>query len=396
MNLIFPESFPLLGATLADSAGGLPAPLWFIQFFKIVGFTLHVLMMNLWFVGLPAALAMFIVGGTSGRAWSRRFFQQLPTIVAFGINFGIVPLLFLQTAYYKAFYTGTVLMAWPWLLVLLWVMISYYSVYIAAFAAKGEPKPLKSQLIVFFGSLASLFFIIAGLTMSTGITFMASPQSWDAVWESTQVGGATRGTALPIHNYVVVYRILTMLGIAFVTTGVWAFFDGAWLGGAAGCCTDKSCAVNKPSCCWLRCFSTVMAIIGATVTTYAYGKYLGLVSDPIIAAINSPGNAIVTSISKYVFCIPAGLLILICLVPSGCRKALALLAFVAQLGAVGVWATVRQWIQHLEIVPVMDAANMPESVQWSPIIAFLILFVFGLLVCGWIVSRVVVGCKTAE
>ncbi|MBR0238684.1 MAG: hypothetical protein IJQ39_11375, partial [Thermoguttaceae bacterium] len=360
------------------------------------GFTLHVLMMNLWFVGLPAALAMFIVGGTSGRAWSRRFFQQLPTIVAFGINFGIVPLLFLQTAYYKAFYTGTVLMAWPWLMVLLWVMISYYSVYVAAFSAKGEPTPLKSQLIVFFGSLASLFFIIAGLTMSTGITFMASPQSWDAVWESTQVGGATLGTALPIHNYVVVYRILTMLGIAFVTTGVWAFFDGAWLGGAAGCCTDKSCAVNKPSCCWLRCFSTVMAIIGATVATYAYGKYLGLVSDPIIEAINSPGNAIVTSISKYVFCIPAGLLILICLVPSGCRKALALLAFVAQLGAVGVWATVRQWIQHLEIVPVMDAAKMTQSVQWSPIIAFLVLFVFGLLVCGWIVSRVVVGCKTAE
>ncbi|MBR5710444.1 MAG: hypothetical protein IKX40_06775, partial [Thermoguttaceae bacterium] len=353
----------------------------------------HVLMMNLWFVGLPAALAMFIVGGTSGRAWSRRFFQQLPTIVAFGINFGIVPLLFLQTAYYKAFYTGTVLMAWPWLLVLLWVMISYYSVYVAAFSAKGEPTPLKSQLIVFFGSLASLFFIIAGLTMSTGITFMASPQSWDAVWESTQVGGATLGTAMPIHNYVVVYRILTMLGIAFVTTGVWAFFDGAWLGGAAGCCTDKTCAVNKPSCCWLRGFSTVMAIIGAAVATYAYGKYLGLVSDPIIEAINSPGNAIVTSISRYVFCIPAGLLVLICLVPSGCRKALALLAFVAQLGAVGVWATVRQWIQHLEIAPVMDAAKMTESVQWSPIIAFLVLFVFGLLVCGWIVSRVIVGCK---
>ena len=139
-----------------------------------------------------------------------------------------------------------------------------------------------------------------------------------------------------------------------------------------------------------------MAIIGAAVATYAYGKYLGLVSDPIITAINSPGNAIVTSISKYVFCIPTGLLILICLVPSGCRKALALLAFVAQLGAVGVWATVRQWIQHLEITPVIDAAKMTESVQWSPIIAFLILFVFGLLVCGWIVSRVVVGCKTAE
>ena len=49
---------------------------------------------------------MFIVGGTSGRAWSRRFFQQLPTIVAFGINFGIVPFVFDDPKSYDALKAG--------------------------------------------------------------------------------------------------------------------------------------------------------------------------------------------------------------------------------------------------------------------------------------------------
>ena len=30
----------------------LPAPLWFVQFFKVLGFTLHMVPMNLWYAGL--------------------------------------------------------------------------------------------------------------------------------------------------------------------------------------------------------------------------------------------------------------------------------------------------------------------------------------------------------
>ena len=37
--------------------------------------------------------------------------QDMPVIVAVGINLGIVPLLFIQVAYYKFFYPATILMA---------------------------------------------------------------------------------------------------------------------------------------------------------------------------------------------------------------------------------------------------------------------------------------------
>lgn len=43
---------------LVDTAhtAALPAPHWFIQFFKVLGFTLHTVPMNLWYAGLLLAL----------------------------------------------------------------------------------------------------------------------------------------------------------------------------------------------------------------------------------------------------------------------------------------------------------------------------------------------------
>ena len=38
------------------SAAGVPAPMWFVEFFKVLGFTLHAVPMNLWYAGLLIAL----------------------------------------------------------------------------------------------------------------------------------------------------------------------------------------------------------------------------------------------------------------------------------------------------------------------------------------------------
>ena len=53
----------------------------------------------------------------------------MPVIVALGINFGVVPLLFVQLAYYKVFYPATILMAWHWLAIIGLLIPAYYGVY---------------------------------------------------------------------------------------------------------------------------------------------------------------------------------------------------------------------------------------------------------------------------
>jgi hypothetical protein len=82
--------------------------------------------------------------------------NQMPIIVALGINFGIVPLLFAQVAYYKVFYPATVLMAWPWLAVILLLVFAYYGVYLYAMGLRdGKMTPARSAA----GWVAAVLFI---------------------------------------------------------------------------------------------------------------------------------------------------------------------------------------------------------------------------------------------
>jgi hypothetical protein len=78
----------LLGPT---NSLGLPAPFWFIEFFKVLGFSLHVVPMNLWYAGVILAAILGVWGGTNGKRLAQRLMAQMPFIIAFGVNLGIVP-----------------------------------------------------------------------------------------------------------------------------------------------------------------------------------------------------------------------------------------------------------------------------------------------------------------
>ena len=46
---------------------GLPAPFWFVQFFKVLGFTLHLVPMNLWYAGMVLAVWLHFRGSEHGK-----------------------------------------------------------------------------------------------------------------------------------------------------------------------------------------------------------------------------------------------------------------------------------------------------------------------------------------
>src|SRR3970282_164891 len=93
------------------------------------GFLLHMVFMNLWLAGLPAALCLIRLRPLA----ANRLFKTMPFFMAFGINAGIVPLLFLQTLYPQFFYPATILQAWFWFVVIPLLLVAYYAVYLAAF-----------------------------------------------------------------------------------------------------------------------------------------------------------------------------------------------------------------------------------------------------------------------
>ena len=96
---------------------------------------------------------------------------QMPVIVAMGINFGIVPLLFIQVGYAKIFYPATVLMAWFWLAIIGVLIPAYYGVYIYAFGLKdgGLKMGLWHRLA---GWIAAAMFLWIGFTFANAMSLM--------------------------------------------------------------------------------------------------------------------------------------------------------------------------------------------------------------------------------
>ncbi len=77
-------------------------------------------------------------------------------------------------------------------------------------------------------------------------------------------------------------------------------------------------------------------------------------------------------------------------------RGLAALVGLAQFATLGINAAGRQWVQHLEIRPYFDILSQKTDVQWSPLVVFLLAFVAGLGLVGWMLYQVAKAAGQAE
>ncbi|HES58399.1 MAG TPA: hypothetical protein ENO21_03110, partial [Firmicutes bacterium] len=162
-----------------SSTLGLPAPFWFIVLFKVLGFTLHFVPMSLWFTGIITAMIVARMGG-HGATLNRRLMNQMPLIISAGVNLGIVPLLFVQVAYYKVFYPATILMAWPWISIIALLCVAYYAVYVYAVGLRrGVPL---NGITRASGWIAALLFIAIGYLFTAAFSLMADVGAWPELY----------------------------------------------------------------------------------------------------------------------------------------------------------------------------------------------------------------------
>ena len=119
---------------IIPSADSIPVNWWWFQVLLIVTFLLHLILMN------------FILGGSLLSLWDvfrnktfKKESMTIPTLIALTINLGVPPLLFLQVIYGNFFYTSSVIMASPWILVIPVLILAYYGAYIYVFKTKKAP-----------------------------------------------------------------------------------------------------------------------------------------------------------------------------------------------------------------------------------------------------------------
>jgi len=378
----------------------LPAPYWFIEFFKVLGFTLHTVPMNLWFAGTMTAMILAVVGTAEGRRFSRRLMMQMPVIIAFGINFGIVPLLFIQVAFYKAFFPATILTAWFWMAIIGLLIFAYYGVYIYASGLRGEMgephasagTPTSSTGLtgwkVAAGWVSAVLFIIMGWLFSNGFSLMENTQAWPELLAAHHVAGAATGTASNAADPALWARWLMMFSLALLTTSAWIRFDAAWL--TTGDSQDTA-AYRR----WAAGFAPKLATAGllgfaAMGSWYVFGTW----SDTLFDRMFSGGLLLLTLLTAAA----PGLTWLVLVV--GWKRSDGVLfatgALLAQVVVLAVNAISRQVVQRLELQPMMDPLSQPVATQWGPITMFLGTFVLGAIVIGWMLVQAVAATRPAR
>ncbi len=359
------------------SHAGIPAPMWFIQFFKVLGFTLHSVPMNLWYAGILVALLLRTRGGEHGRRFAARLMTQMPVIVAFGVNLGIVPLLFVQVAYFKLFYPATILMAWHWLMIVVLLIPAYYGVYYyAAGLRKKDAEITPGRTAV--GWFSALLFLLIGFIFANGFSLMGHVERWPELWQGHQVAGAATGTAWNVGDASLWPRWLLMFGLAVTTTAAWMVVDAALFGRKE---SDEYQRWTRRAACKLYAAGTLaFALAGSW---YVFGTWAPEIRQAMFSGTALPltlATAVSPGLAWLVFWRASRS------APSGISAALVA---VAQVGVLALNAVSRQVVQNLSIARFFDVLGQPTAVEWGPLLLFLVAFVFGVGVVVWMLVQVI-------
>jgi hypothetical protein len=141
--------------------------------------------------------------------------KLLTFLIAFAINLGVAPLLFMQVLYGHFFYVSSVLMAVIWLMVIGLLLLAYYGAYFYKF--RFEQLGGKRQLII--GITVGLFFLI-GFIFSNNMTLMLRPERWIAYFSNPH------GTFLNITEPTLWPRFLHFMVASVAVGGLMVAFSG--------------------------------------------------------------------------------------------------------------------------------------------------------------------------
>lgn len=349
---------------------GFPAPYWFMAALKVLGFTLHLIPMGLWFAGILVAMIV-CRRGEQPRRFAHRLMTQMPVIVALGVNFGIVPLLFIQVAYYRVFYPATILLAWPWFAVIVLLLVAYYGVYLYALGLREAMTPARSVA----GWVAAVLFVVIGFIFSNVFSLMTNLPAWAGLWMRGSVAGATTGLSLNAGDATLWPRWLLTLGLALMTTAAYAVVDAGFF------------ARREPEAYrrWVRRFAGGLYALGAVWYAGASAWYVfGTWSTELRALMSSGGMAVLTVLTAVA---PLLTLVVMLAQRNEVTGALAATVGLLQVVVLALNAISRQVVQNAELRRFLDVTAERLQIQWSPLVLFLLLFVAGLGVVAWMIAR---------
>jgi hypothetical protein len=320
-------------------------------------FALHLLLMNALVGSTGIALYAHLRGGEVHGRLASGLSKALPILVAFTVNFGVAPLLFVQVLYGHLFYASSILMAVFWLAVIPLLIAAYYAAYLYGFRF-GDLGKAGAALV----GLALLLFLSIAFLYTNNMTLMLDPRRWQTYFANP------RGTVLNLGDPALIPRYLHfMLGAAAIGGLFVALFGRVKEG------KDKEVG-ELATRLGLRVF------LAFTLAGTAAGFWF-LASLPREVMLLFMGRS---AVATGLFA--AGLLLtVLVLLAAFQRKVLP--AVVLTVILVYLMTFLRDFVRTGHLSPFFSPDQLKVAPQYGPMVLFAVTLVAGLSVLAWMILK---------
>ena len=160
-------------AALIPTPDAIPVHWGWFKLLLLTTFFLHLLCMNTMLGISIIGLFKSLFDPSGSQEYNREISTKLPYTIAFTVNLGVAPLLFIQVLYGQFIYTSSLLMAVYWLSITAILIIAYYSAYLHhyTFDSAGPARAV-------FMAITVINLLVIGFFFSNNMTMMLSPEKW--------------------------------------------------------------------------------------------------------------------------------------------------------------------------------------------------------------------------
>ena len=329
---------------------------WF-QFLLLVTFPLHLLAMNAMLGGLAIGIVQHVKGGTVRKQLAHRIAIALPLVIAFVVNFGVAPLLFVQVLYGQFLYTSSVLMGVFWILIVPVLIIAYYGAYFYdfRFTQLGSAGPFVAVLVF-------ALLVVIGFFFSNNMLLMATPEQFGGYFSHKS------GTLLSFGQAGFWPRFLHMFFGALAVGGLFVSLLGRF---------RKSVHPDLAKHAEQVGLSTFLFLTSCNVMIGIW-YFLSLPKELMMLFMGGNVGATIS------FCV-ALLLVVGALVAAVQRK--FWLTFYHALGLVVVMTFLRSYLRSAYLKEVFTLNELQVIPQYSPMIFFFVTLVVGIVCLGWLIKK---------
>ncbi len=359
----------------------LPAPVWLMKLLHVVTLSLHFVAVEMLLGGLLLAILLSLFGSSANaHTTARALARRLTIVMTFVINLGVPPLLFAQVLYGRALYTSSVLIGVYWIALIPTLMLVYWLLY--KFSARLEA----GKSAWWIGLSAWLLAGGVARMLSTNMTLMLRPEAWRAMYSASAMGAY-----LPTGDPTLEPRWLLMMAGGLVIGGLWLVY----LAGRSTFTAEEKKYVAGLGGKVAAGFGLVYLAAGLwAANVQPDAVKAGLAGHALYPAYKFAGFAGYGWIALVVVAILVGAI-------AGFGKISAgWLSWAGVLTAVLLEIMLTVYRDGVRDVTLLskgyDVWDRVVVTNWSVVGLFLVLFVAGLGVVGWLVSVVARAQKTME